>query len=81
MKSEDNNVANQKGLYYIYKPDFFFFFSFDITRYLDIFLSVKNTNTSCVSATKPTNQKESVCILQCFFILFTKYHKEFAVEA
>ena len=69
MKSENNNVANQKGLYFMYRPDFFFF-SFDITRYLDIFLSVKNTNTSCLSTTKPTNQKESVCVSYSVFILF-----------
>lgn len=66
MKSEDINIANQKGLYFMYKPDFFLF---DITRYFDIFfsLSQKHKHLVPLSATKPTNQKESVCILQCVF--------------
>ena len=71
MKSENNNVANQKGLYFMYRPEIFFFF----IRYYTVswYFSLSQKHKHLVPLDYKTHQpkRKRVCILQCFyFILF-----------
>ena len=78
MKSENNNVANQKGLYFMYRPDSFFFFH-SILHGILIFFSQSKTQTPSASQLQNPPTKKKACVyltvfLFYFIFLFTKYH-------